>query len=673
MPKPKKNISDSNRDLPIDSRKTNGLNKKNSKKDKETDIKIKKEKSSLSEFIKRNLPSDEEVKQFDDFAEGEVRGEEIEDGLSEIYQDERGEMVNVQELEIKKKRGFIFRFFSFLFIAALFAGIGYGAYNLYFQQTTDNKAVELNIFGKENVFAGEEFYYEVEYKNLSGVPLNKIEIKLAYPENFIFLESDPAPSQGNDFWQFGFLESHRSGKIRIKGKLFGEKDKDNILSGSMIYIPANFSSEFRKDGTFRNKITETGIDILVDYEAGVLINEENKIIVRYKAKDENYLNNFRISIEQPENMEFIRSKEESVMLGTWNISEVSKEEKDQEISFKVKEKIDSRQELILKFECDAGGQKYFIIKEEKIVFEVIKNDLNLNLIINGMRSDQGVNLGETLNYSIVYNNKGEAEMKDVVIMAVMQGDLLDWKSLKDKNKGKVGDNSIIWTKEEIEGLGLIKTDEEGTINFSINLKQINEINVDKQSIFEIKNYAQFSIENIEKKNSEDMKSNTIVNKINSDLNLDEQVRYFSADNIPVGSGPLPPKVGNKTSYKVFWVLTNNLHELNNVKLSVKLPDYIKWDEKNRSTVGTVQYDPGEHKVMWDIGRLPISVYKAEAEWSISLTPTENDVDKIVVLVSGTTVDAMDSATGFMISKTTKAKTTKLEDDDVAETDGRIVE
>lgn len=649
------------------------MGKKSAGKVKQEEIKIKNEKSSLSEFVKRNLPTEEEVRQFDDFAEEEVKEEEIEDGLSEIYQDESGDMVNVQELEIKKKKGFIFWFFSFIFTIALFLGAGYGAYYFYFQKTADNEAVELSISGKDNVAAGEEFFYEVEYKNQSSVPLNKIEIKLAYPENFIFIESEPVPNQGSDYWQFGFLESHRSGKIRIKGRLIGEKDKDNILLGNMVYVPANFSSEFKKEGTYRNKISETGVDIIINSETGVLINEESKIVIKYKAREENFLNNFRISVEQPDNIEFIRGKDDAVTLGTWSINEVAKDEKEQEIKFKVKEKKDNEQELNLVFEYDAGNQKYFIFKKEKIVFEVIKNDLNLNLIINGMRSDQGVNPGDTLNYSIVYSNKGEAEMKDVVIMAVLKGELLDWKSLKDENNGKVGDGSIIWTKEEIESLGLIKNGEEGTIDFSINLKSISEINLNDTSNFDIQSYSQFSIENIENKNSEDTKSNTITNKINSDLDLNEQVRYFSADNIPVGSGPLPPKVGNTTSYKVFWVLTNNLHELNNVKLSVNLPDYIKWDEKNRSTVGTVQYNSGEHKITWDIGRMPINIYKAEAEFSISLTPTANDINKIVVLMPGTTVDAIDSETGFMISKTTKAKTTTLEDDDVAETDGRVIE
>ncbi len=74
-------------------------------------------KSSLSEFIKRPLPSDDEVEKFDEMLEEEIKEtapfandsenkvEEIEESLSEIYQDDKGGKINVQELDIKKKRG----------------------------------------------------------------------------------------------------------------------------------------------------------------------------------------------------------------------------------------------------------------------------------------------------------------------------------------------------------------------------------------------------------------------------------------------------------------------------------------------------------------------------------------------------------------------------------------
>jgi len=66
------------------------------------EIKIKSGKSSLSEFVEKKLASDEEVQAFDDYLESEARDEAIEESLTEIYQDDNGQRVNVKKLDVKK-------------------------------------------------------------------------------------------------------------------------------------------------------------------------------------------------------------------------------------------------------------------------------------------------------------------------------------------------------------------------------------------------------------------------------------------------------------------------------------------------------------------------------------------------------------------------------------------
>ncbi|MCG2700722.1 hypothetical protein L6267_00975, partial [Candidatus Parcubacteria bacterium] len=333
--------------------------------------------------------------------------------------------------------------------------------------------------------------------------------------------------------------------------------------------------------------------------------------------------------------------------------------------------------------ASAGSAKeYYLFKEEIINYEVIKSDLNLNLIINGSQLDQGIDFGQTLNYSIVYANKGQAEMKNIVIMAVLESEFLDWSSLSDKNSGKTKDNTISWSKEELPLLESLDMNDEGVIDFSIQVSPLSDIDLNKT--YQVKSYAQYSIggapDNAEEEADakkgearEDTRSNTIINKINSDLQLDEQARYFNDDNIAVGSGPLPPKAGETTSYKIYWTITNNLHELNDLQVIAGLPAYVKWDNKNRASVGNIQYDSETGNVVWKIGRLPNTIYRADAEFNISITPTADDINKIMVILPGTIAQAIDYETKDSINKTVSAKTTKLEDDEIVESDGRVVE
>jgi hypothetical protein len=95
-----------------------------------------------------------------------------------------------------------------------------------------------------------------------------------------------------------------------------------------------------------------------------------------------------------------------------------------------------------------------------------------------------------------------------------------------------------------------------------------------------------------------------------------------------------------------------------------LPDYVIW-ENGETNVGSIYYDDASRQVIWEIGRLPLSVYRADAEFDISIIPAESDRNKILVLSPGSTVSATDMETKDVIIKKTSAKTTKLEDDDIA--------
>jgi uncharacterized repeat protein (TIGR01451 family) len=643
-------------------------------------------------FSRRPLASDKTMQEIEKQIKEEVKEEEIDEGLSRIYEDEKGKIINVKKIAFKRGRGIIFRFFSFLFTLAILAGLGYGAYYLYLQKGSDATDIEFSLNSKDKVAAGEEFFYTVKYRNLSNVNLQNAEIKLIYPENFIFLNSEPR-GESESSLKIGEIGAHRSGEIKIKGKIVGLAGQRAIAFAEIIYTPVNFSSQFKKEASSEISIQDIGLNFNINSPASALAGEENTIFIKYAFKKENFINKFILSIEPLGNIEFtsptstengILSASRIIRTGAWEINKIpaisslpgaaTSEEGELDIKFKFRNKEKPQENLNIKAEYTEDGQKYYKFFEKTLFFEVVKNNLNLGLILNGSRADQGVEFGQTLNYTIVYANKGEAEMKDIVIMAVLDSDLLDWDSLEDKNKGQLETRALSWSKEEIPALASIKSGDENLIDFSIKLLPLEKAqaaNLDPRQ-YQIKSFVQFSIgTSTPIKNSEDAKSNTITCKINSDLKLKEEVRYFDLDNIAVGSGPLPPQAGQATSFKVYWKITNNLHELNNVKIQTKLPNYIKWDNKNRATVGSIQFDSSSNSVVWDVGKMPISVYEATAEFSIALTPAETDKNKILVLLSGTEVSAIDSETSAEIKKIMKAETTKLDDDEIANTDGII--
>jgi len=420
----------------------------------------------------------------------------------------------------------------------------------------------------------------------------------------------------------------------------------------------------------------------VETSSTVFINSDNELKLILSDVKNNYFGNFNVSFVLPEDVsvEIASSTEKAEVkaaesenkkieivkdgVNSWQVSGLNSESGHQEILFKykVKKKIDLA-EIKVHLEKKLDDGQAYVFWEKILNPEIISNDLNLTLFLNGAKNDGAVNFGQPLNYTLSYSNKGNNTFKDMAIMAVVQGDFLDWNSLNVDKKGEVRSNgAIVWTKNELSELAEIKPGQEGEINFSINLKPYNETDLGKN--LEITSYAQYSFNNKSIKGEEN-KSNSIISKINSDLSLVESIRYFNNDNIPVGTGPLPPKVNEKSSFVIYWTVKNNLHELSETRVVLPLPSQVYFDEKANTNVGSIYYDRANNQVIWEIGRLPVSVYRADAEFGIFIKPTENDRNKILVLSPGSAVSAMDTETKDIISKKTDAKTTKLEDDDIA--------
>lgn len=640
--------------------------------------------SSEPVFVERPVPSEQQVKIFENAVLKEARQEEIDDNLSEIYRDKSGELVDVSHLNHKKDFIFV-SVIKKLFVLAVLFCLGYCFYFYFTNQSANTTSVDLAISAPENVKAGESFNYTIHYKNNSKFALNSLRLELKYPDNFVVDNVSGAgleavsTSTVQNYFSLPSLPIGGEVNIVVSGKLLAKKDSANLFAASLSYEPGTFSSEFKKEAAASVLINDLGFDLDYEYANAALVGEDSQVDLVFSNVKDNFLNDFEVSFSFPENIVLTgipaptstaatSSKNTLTVTKTssliWQVRGLasSTETYHLPIHYKVNKKVDDNQEIIIRLDKKMDNGKSYVFAEKNIQLNVMNSNLNLTLILNGSKNDNTANFGDTLNYSLVYANKSDSQLKDVVVMAVLKSDFLDWSSFKNAQQGKVGENTVTWTKEQIPALANLAPGEEGTIDFSIGVRPYNNSDLGKS--FTVTSYSQFNINN-RQGGLNDSKSNNIITKINSDLNLTEKVLYFDNNNVPVGSGPLPPKVNQKTSVKVYWQIENNLHELNNTRVVTKLPDYVNFESKNNVSIGDLSFDNASHSVIWNIGSLPVSTYQAQAEFSISVTPTDSQRNSLLVLLAGTTVSAVDSDTNSLIEKKGNSKTTKFEDDDIA--------
>ena len=136
----------------------------------------------------------------------------------------------------------------------------------------------LKFLGKNEIVAGEEFFYTLKYNNDSKIGISNAKIEINYPDNFVFLDSYPeSNNKTNTIWNINKIPPKSNNSIKIKGYLIGAKNKSGILTANITYTPENFSSEFKKDTTLTTRINDIGINFDIDYIPTVLVGEKNEI------------------------------------------------------------------------------------------------------------------------------------------------------------------------------------------------------------------------------------------------------------------------------------------------------------------------------------------------------------------------------------------------------------
>lgn len=640
----------------------------------------KKNKNDGPVFIERPVPTVKQVRIFEKAVEKEVREDEIDDELLEIY---TGKGEDSRAIHLKPQgNSVLVSVLKKLFVTAVIFCFAYGFFFYFSNRPADTTALEFKILSPEKIKAGEKFSYTIKYHNNSKFILKNLQLELKYPDGFIFDKASgdvlvQSTTVAKNIFNLADLTAGQEAELQISGRIIAKKDSVALLLANLSYKPGDMSSEFKKEALASVTVEDLGFDVNFEYANAILVGEDNEIDVYFKNVKENFLDDFEVSFMFPENIiltsgqpQVVASSSEELLNITknssllWKVKGLTPGDKVYKlpIYYQANKKIDESQEIIVSLNKRVDNGESYTFLEKNIKLNVMNSSLNLTLILNGSKNDGSANFGDTLNYSLAYANKSEGAINNVAIMAILKSDFIDFDTLKGAQKGLVNNQSITWTKEQIPALASLAPGAEGLIDFSVNLRPFTDSDLGKN--FTVASYAQFIINN-HPSNRSDSQSNNINTKINSDLNLTEKILYFDENNTPVGSGPLPPRVGELTSFRVYWTLKNNLHDLADTKVSVILPESVDFAAKNSATLGDVTFDATTRTVSWQIGNLPVATYRADAEFNISLKPTANDLNRIMVLSPGALVSATDQETKAYLEKKGTPKTTRLEDDDIA--------
>jgi hypothetical protein len=278
-----------------------------------------------------------------------------------------------------------------------------------------------------------------------------------------------------------------------------------------------------------------------------------------------------------------------------------------------------------------------------------KGALVLTTIVNGSAADFTANPGDNLLMSVTVENASDEALRDLTgtlhMEPMPEAGLLDWKTLEPRD-GIGAPERVRWTKREVPTLAKLNPGERATVDASIPFPAAPAPYSTQNEQVEI--WAEGAI----KGRKQTLQSRRVVVRLLSDLKFQAGSRYYSDEDIAVGTGPHPPRVGQTSTYRVFWNLTNSLHNVGPNTVSAKLPPGVAWTSRSESNLGSITFDSASRTVSWQIATLaaplPADAPIPAANFEVGITPTANQAGSVITLTDSTTVTARDQNADALI-------------------------
>ncbi len=609
--------------------------------------------------------------------------DEMSRGLRSIYDTPGQEQRDMTKLDQARgslaKKILIGSVIFFAFLAAVsWAGF-------FFFSPSDEKfsgeGVEVAIDGPAQLKSGDLVTYQVTYRNNENVPLGTASLQLRLPKELAILSLDPAPIEDiQNSWKIGSIAPGNGGTLTLRGVVLAPIGKQLDLQAILTYRPADFNSEFQKVSTRTVGVSDSVLDLTVSGPAKAMPGDKIELDLSYINTSDNEFQKVRLKAAFPAN--FIPESSDPAPSpndnSEWLIDAVAPNTQGHvkvvgSFASDAKGRIETKAEIGF---VDANDD-FQLQKEAVFATDVVEGQLVVALILNGKSGDQPVSFGDTLHYAVTYRNTGTVILEDVALSVALEAQpdasqFVQWNNLRDKQEGLRDMNKITWTKKQVTALGRVGPEEEGTINFDLPALAAPLLDPNVQD-YRLSSWVEAVIGKIDGE-PVNRKTQTppFAAVFLSDAKLAAEAHYFNTDGIPVGSGPLPPVVGQATTYRVSWQLTNALHDLSDLKLSARLPENVVWNGRSNVDAGDLKFDAAHEKIIWTLNWLPTSIKDLRIDFDVAITPTGDQAGKVPTLIDASILEAMDKVTGAPLILSKPPLTPEPENDSLAGGKGRVL-
>jgi uncharacterized repeat protein (TIGR01451 family) len=528
---------------------------------------------------------------------------------------------------------------------------------------------------------GQETSYYINYRNLTSEPLATAEIRVSFPTDFTPTDVEPKPTGNGLVWRLGSLPVDGRGTLKVTGIFTGSLGTVTAVQVVGTYRPASFNSDFETLATKVLTYDQSVLNGTLELPAKVLPGDHLTFKYTLQNTGQTPFQNMQARLTLPEGFQRDASSTGSFdgRIAILPIGELAPGATTTvAVSGSFASGVSGDEKIVAEAgRVDADGN-FQPAQHSEATFTVLAGDLSLKLVLNGNDSDMAISYGSTLHFGLRYENTAAEDLKGVKLRlrleplttstAKIPPALVAWKTFLDSSSGTRSGDTITWDEDQIPNLARLEPHDHGTLEPSVSAVPAASGTQDLafRATFEaeISSVGGTAVHRT-------VKSTPIIVRYLTDANFIDEARYTSEEGAPLGSGPLPPVVGQTTTYRIHWEINKHFHELKDMKVTAILPKIASWPGNVITSAGQMDYDSVTKTVTWTLNRMPQDVNQAMVDFDVSITPTEADVGRFADLLGEARFEATDAFVNSQVIITKPALSTDLENDEGARGKGVV--
>jgi hypothetical protein len=572
---------------------------------------------------------------------------------------------------INKNRFRISIFAKIAIVAFIFfiVSLGYAFYVFYGGSkiiTTGN--VEITVIGPVSVGGGEELNLDIIIENKGKESIRTVDLVVEYPEgtkSFSDLKTDlPRIRDG-----IGDIPPNSIVKKSYEAALFGEEGDQKTINVSAEYRVPGSTAIFEKKKIFEVALKSSPIRLVVDTVKEITAGQEINFDVTLTSNSVNTLRDVLVTVDYPFGFTLSDPGIEPISGNNkWYFEKLGPKEEHNFVVSGILEGQDL-EERVFKWKAGIADE----VKKDELGINftnapksitIIEPFLGLDLTFDGSLENNLVREGASpIVGHLTYKNNTGGAVQDVEIKLKLNGEVLSDESVEvEEGFFNSSDNTILWNNTTSDKFEKIASGETGALTFQFKTK----ILATRAAVYknpEIVVDAIVTGKRLSESGVPEVVNSTSAKKIKiaSDIELTAMTSYEGEPF--ANTGPIPPEVGQETTYTITLDLTNSSNLIKNGRLTATLPEYVRWNNKFTPSNERIYFDAVTRQIEWNLEDVKEHAGFIDPSRTISfqvtLTPSASQIGNTPTLLVNPTFTGLDTFTNTNVSATAENPNTNF--------------